>query len=381
MSSPKILIVGAGPLGLSLALALRLQGVAARLVDARPAGAGTQDGRVLALSEGSHQILQRLGAWPAGASAIEHIHISQQGGFGRTQLAARDYDLAALGYVLPAATLIESLHTACHAAGIEVEHGVSIAATHSGQDDITATASDQGTSTAQLIIRAEGAVDAADTADNHITTRDYGQDAILCTATPAAPHRGVAFERFTPQGPFALLPLGADYSVVATVPHAESDALLAASDADFLAILQAAFGSRVVLQSIGPRRRYPLKLRYRKSVTAPRTVWLGNAAQTLHPVAGQGFNLALRDVWALVSLLATKPDADPGAPALLAQYEASRRLDRRGTIGFTDLLIRLFANRNPLLNAARGAGLLALDLLPPARDFVARRMMLGARGY
>lgn len=379
MSSPNILIVGAGPLGLSLALALRMQGIAARLVDARPAGAGAQDARVLALSEGSRQILQRLGAWPAGASAIEHIHISQQGGFGRTQLAARDYGLPALGYVLPAATLIASLHSACRAAGVEVEHGVSIAATDTEADSITATTHDQRTIEAQLIIRAEGAVGAAN--DEHdITTRDYGQDAILCTARPAAPHRGVAFERFTPQGPFALLPLGADYSVVATVPHEESDALLAACDADFLAILQAAFGSRVMLQSIGPRQRYPLKLRYRKSVTAPRTVWLGNAAQTLHPVAGQGFNLALRDVGALVSLLASAPEADPGAAPVLARYEASRKLDRRGTIGFTDFLIRLFANHNPLLNAARGAGLLALDVLPPARDFVARRMMLGARG-
>ena len=371
-----ILIIGAGPLGLSLALALKQSGRGARIVDARPAGAGTQDGRVLALSEGSRQILSRLLAFPAQATPIKHIHISQQGGFGRTRLDCSDYGLPALGYVARAADLIAALTDACRHAGIAVEHGVRIGSTQAATGEILATTAEGATLAAQLIIRAEGALGD----DDEIASRDYRQDAILCTARPAKPHGGVAFERFTPQGPYALLPLGADYSVVATVPQDESDALLAASDEAFLARLEAAFGSRVALQSVGPRSRYPLRLRYRKSITAARTVWLGNAAQTLHPVAGQGFNLALRDVWALVSLLATQPDADPGAPALLARYEASRRLDRRGTIGFTDLLIRLFANRNPLLNAARGAGLLALDLLPPARDFVARRMMLGARG-
>jgi 2-octaprenyl-6-methoxyphenol hydroxylase len=167
--------------------------------------------------------------------------------------------------------------------------------------------------------------------------------------------------------------------VVLTCAAGESARIAALTDAEFLATLQARFGSRVRFTAASPRFVFPLGLRYRKSVVAERQVWIGNAAQTLHPVAGQGFNLALRDIFALARALTDATDA--GAPDLLAHYAATRQLDRRSTMTFTDTLVRLFSNNNFLLRHSRGAGLLALDLLPPARHFVARRMMFGARGW
>jgi len=374
MSDNSILIIGAGPLGLSCALMLAGSGIRARVVDARPSPG--QDGRMLALSEGSRQILARLHAWPEGATPIEHIHISQQGGFGRATLHAHDHGLAALGQVLPAADLAHHLLRACDAAGIAIEYGVRIASVTTDAHTAQAHCADGRVMEARLLVRAEGSVEET----TRLIERDYQQDAILCSATPAKPHGQTAFERFTPQGPFALLPMGAGFSVVATAPRAQADALLALPDADFLAMLQNAFGSRVTLTQVGPRSRYPLKLRARREIAGQRVAWLGNAAQTLHPVAGQGFNLALRDAWSLASLIARHPEADPGGPDLLARFSASRRLDRASTIGFTDALIRVFANHDPLLNAARGVGLLGLAMIPPARDFLARRMMFGLRG-
>lgn len=374
MSAVPILVIGAGPLGLAVALALHQQGRAVQVIDAGP-GPG-RDARVLALSEGSRQILARLGVWPAAATAIKHIHISQQGGFGRSQLDAQDYGIAALGHVVTAAALTAELAHACQAAGVPVQHGVTITTLTPGPDTLNATDAHGAHYSAQLVIRAEGAM----TDGPGITHRDYQQDALVCLATPAAPHQHRAFERFTPNGPYALLPCGAQYSVVVTSPREASHTLLQATDAAFLDHLHAAFGSRVRLTEVGLRARYPLSLRYRHTLAEARQVWLGNAAQTLHPVAGQGFNLALRDLWSLVSVLADTHLADPGQPALLARYEASRKLDRLGTLGFTDALIRVFCHPSPLVSLTRGAGLMALDLLPPARDFVARRMMFGARG-
>jgi 2-octaprenyl-6-methoxyphenol hydroxylase len=374
MDAHPIVILGAGPLGLALALALQRHGIASRIIDAKPATAPQHDTRVLALSEGSRHILERIHAWPQGATPIERIHISHQGGFGRTQLSARDYQLPALGYVLPAHALIQSLQHACREAGIAVDHGVRIHHTQAGPEHITLVA--QGvTLHTQLLVRAEGSV----IGDEGILSRDYQQDAIVCTAQPARPHHGLAFERFTADGPYALLPLASGYSVVVTSPRNQTAQRLALPDGAFLESVQRAFGERVRLTSVGPRNHYPLQLRYRNTVVGERVVWLGNAAQTLHPVAGQGFNLGLRDLMSLTTLLAAHPGHDPGAPGLLHQHAAQRRLDRAGTLGFTDLLIRLFSNRNPLLQLARGLGLVALDLLPPARAHLAQRMMLGAR--
>ncbi len=359
MSEP-VLIVGGGPAGMALALALHRGGVASRIVDARPRGAAQGDARILALSHGSRLSLDMLGVWQdIPHTPIATIHVSHQGGFGRAIMRASEEGVPALGYVLAAGDLAAALDKAVTAAGIAY------------QDSTSAPEP----AAALLTVHAEGRIEDAE----NIHTRDYGQHAVICMARPLAPPHGAAWERFTPQGPVALLPCNEGYAVVLTCPAAASEEIAALDDSRFLALLQQRFGPRVKLTGVGPRRVYPLGLRVRRQPVGERAVWIGNAAQTLHPVAGQGFNLALRDIMELADTLTDA--VDPGDPALLARYAARRRLDRAGAIGFTDGLVRLFSNAIPPLLHARGAGLLALDLFPPARSFVARRMMFGARGW
>lgn len=359
MSAP-VLIIGGGPAGMALALALHRGGVASRIVDARPRGAAKDDARILALSHGSRLSLEMLGVWrDIPQTPIATIHISQQGGLGRTMIRAAEEGVPALGYVLAAGNLAAALDTAVTAANIPY------------QDNTAAPEY----SAALLTVHAEGRIEASD----DIHTRDYGQHAVICMARAAVPPHGMAWERFTPQGPVALLPCGDEYAVVLTCPATASESIAALDAGAFLTLLQQRFGARVTLAAVGPRHVYPLGLRMRRDPVGARAVWIGNAAQTLHPVAGQGFNLALRDIMELADTLTDA--VDPGDPALLARYAARRRLDRAATAGFTDGLVRLFSNAIPPLRHARGAGLLALDLLPPLRRFLARRMMFGARGW
>jgi 2-octaprenyl-6-methoxyphenol hydroxylase len=359
MAEP-VLVIGGGPAGMALALALQRRGVASRIVDARPRGAAGGDARILALAHGSRLILENLGVWQdIPHTPITTIHVSHAGGLGRTLMRAAEEGVPALGYVLSAGDLARALDAAVTAANIAY------------QDATPAPAQPE----AALVVHAEGRIEEAP----EIRVRDYGQHAVICTARAAMPHRGTAWERFTPAGPVALLPCKDEYAVVLTCPAADSERIATLDDAGFLALLQARFGTRVQLTAVGPRLVYPLGLRMRKQPVVGREVWIGNAAQTLHPVAGQGFNLALRDI---IELADTLTDAsDPGDPRLLARYAAGRRADRFATIGVTDTLVRLFSNDIPLLRHARGAGLLALDLLPAARSFLARRMMFGARGW
>ncbi len=346
---------------MALALALKIHGVDAEIFEARERAAVRHDARVLALSDGARQILDWLGVWSGmSATQIETIHISQRGGFGRTVLRASELEVKALGWVLPAADLIAALDAALRAAGIVYRENMKVGAGDTAHFKLTAFA--------------EGVVD-----PDAGKMRDYSQHAVLCSVSVAAPHRNVAWERFTDEGPVALLPLGERYSVVFTCADAVLDEVKSLDDAAFLALLQRRFGTRHRFTATTPRLAYPLGLRYRQETTGERQVWLGNAAQTLHPVAGQGFNLALRDIWELAQQLGAA--ADPGAPEVLAAYARGRRADRRGAIGFTDLLIDGFASDFAPLRHLRGAGLLALDLLPTLRSFVAKRMIFGARAW
>lgn len=374
-----LIIVGAGPVGMTLALALKDSGLDILLVDARARGAARHDPRVLALSHGSRLTLERLGVWAQlRATPIETIHISQQGRLGRSLLSAADYGLPAMGYVVAAGDLAAALDDALAAAGIPILDHSSVAGLAAGADDVIVSLTGGNPLTARLVACAEGSIDGDDAPE--LVERDYAQHAVICVATPVEGHAHRAWERFTPQGPLAVLPCGHDCAIVHTADPAEADALMALDDDVYRARLQAHFGDRLHFAAVGPRARYPLKLRYRPNPVGQRTVWLGNAAQTLHPVAGQGYNLALRDVWALAQVL-LRADGDPGAADTLARYADARRLDRQGTIRFTDGLVRLFSNATPPLAHARGAGLFALDLLPPARHFVAKRMMFGARAW
>ena len=413
-----LLIVGAGPVGLALALALKDAGLDIVLADARAREAVTKDPRDLALAHGTRLTLQGLGVWDGlPSTAIEHIHISHQGGLARTLIDAAEHDLPALGYVASAGALAAALRKAVDAAGIPVFDETEITNVAAGEDDVIASIAGAGrpapTLRARLAACAEGGLRAG---DPNVVEHDYGQHALIADVQVAGGHRHTAFERFTPQGPVALLPKGQGYALVHVAHPDTADELLALDDAAYLARLQAHIGGRARLTGVGPRLRYPLVLRYRRSTIAQRTVWLGNAAQTLHPVAGQGFNLALRDVWALADTLlkqreawlagASSPRAragaspaqsahstpgdsstqdaapfDPGRQDVLAAYAAARGLDRLGTIRFTDTLVRVFSNDFAPLRHARGAALFALDLLPPLRNFVARRMLFGARAW
>lgn len=375
-----VAIIGAGPLGMALALALN-GGPSLALIDSRARGAWSDDPRALALAHGSRQLLAQLGAWnAAAATAIREIHVSQRGGFGRTRIDADDYRTPALGYVMRYGALADTLADALAArlAPQELIAPCSVDSIEVGDDWTTLTLTRDGLTSrlrAKLVVHADGSA----AAGPEVKVRDYQQQAIVAEVRTRQPHQHRAWERFTPDGPLALLPLGDGYAVVLTVPTDKATALLTLGDDAFLAALQAQFGRRLEFVASGPRASFPLTLRLRTQITQARAVWIGNSAQTLHPVSGQGFNLGLRDAWQLAAALLAAPD--PGAPATLAGYARGRRLDRQGSVRFTDSLVRIFSNDLPPLRLARGLGLLALDLCPPLRHFVARRMIWGARAW
>ncbi|PLX76544.1 MAG: 2-octaprenyl-6-methoxyphenyl hydroxylase [Azoarcus sp.] len=380
MQRHDLLIVGAGPVGLALALFLKDAGLDIILADARAAHAAAEDPRILALAHGTRLSLEQLGVWQGlPATPIKTIHISQQGSFGRAMLHAADYDIPALGHVMPAGALAGALRRKVDEAGIPVLDGTEVSHLAPGADDVIASLKGQhaGTLSVRLAACAEGGMNAG---DDDMVEHDYHQHALISQVAVTGGHHNTAFERFTSAGPAALLPCAQGFAVVHVVAADAADSLLELDDHTYLARLQAIFGHRVSLTAVTDRLRYPLLLRYRKTPVGQRTVWLGNAAQTMHPVAGQGFNLALRDVRAFADLLIERGD-DPGNTALLGEYGSTRGLDRLGTIRFTDSLVRLFSNDIAPLRHARGAGLFALDLCPPLRHFVAKRMMFGARAW
>ncbi len=370
-----ILIIGAGPVGMTLALALADGPYSVRLVDRRPLAAQAGDPRALALSHGARQLLEPLGAWPARAvTPIETIHISQKGGFGRSLIDHADYALPALGYVVRYRDLAGALATRLPEAA--VLENAEVQEMTSGEAGVALTLSQNGERrrlAARVLVHAEG----TPAEDATVSVRDYHQHAVIAEVTPQPGHHRQAWERFTPDGPLALLPLGEAYSVVFTLPPDRADRTMALDDAGFTAALQAQFGGRIAFSNPGPRSRFPLALRLREKLADGHQVWVGNAAQTLHPVSGQGFNLGLRDAWELAQTLLNQGLE----PAALAAHAARRRIDRLGGALFTDGIVRAFSNDFPPLRLARGLGLLALDLCPPARHFVAKRMIWGARAW
>lgn len=376
----RVLIVGAGPVGAVCALALRQQGIAARVLEAQPADARA-DTRTLALSHGSRLILERLGVWDRlhGVTPITRIHISQRGALGVARLAAEEIGVPALGYVLPYAELTAALKQMLGDAGVAVEYGVAVDRIEPGAEAATLHAADGRTLAAPLLVVADGG--RGDQVPPPRFERDYDQMAVVCDVKTELPHANQAFERFTPQGPAALLPKDDRYALVWTARSDEAQRIAALPDAEFLAALQRHFGGRQgrFLQA-GPRKTFPLRLAYTGSEAAGRVVRIGNAAQTLHPVAGQGFNIGLRDAWELASLCGDTTEMEMGGATMLAAYARGRRTDVMGGLGFTDFLVRMFSNDVAPLRHARGLGLLALEALPPLKTFVARRMMFGARG-
>jgi len=380
-----IAIIGGGPVGASLALALRDCSLKVCVLEARPANSASDDARALALSYGSRLLLERIGVWNAlhDVSSIRTIHISQRQSFGRSMLRATELNVPELGYVLPYTALQDALDNALQHSDITAIYGASVARLQGEADCATIgykQNSMEHTLLTSLAVVADGGKLLAQQYSPEV--RDYGQSALITHITCSMPQTDMAYERFTAQGPVALLPFQNGYELVWTAPHQLAQEMLAWDDAKFLGELQRHFGDRVgEFLTVGKRTYFPLGLKRAPQLTPmPRTVLLGNAAQTMHPVAGQGFNMGLRDAWELAQeILDTAPEA-LGTDAMLAAYRSQRRADREAGIRFTDGLVRLFSNDLPLVSAGRAAALSALDCLPFAKSFVAKRMMFGANG-
>lgn len=375
-----VTIIGGGPVGNALALALRDTGLSVMLLEARPTPTG--DARPLALSYGSRLILERLGLWQALAglaTPIRHIHVSQRGGFGRAGLDADEAGLADLGYVVDYSRLAQALATAVTETAVQCRRGAQVTAWKAG-DPAHVNYVIDGVShdlTARLVVIADGG--AADHGDAQ--QLDYDQCAVTARVVSERPHNNVAYERFTRHGPLALLPDGKDWALVWTTTPALADDLYGAEPPRFLEALNAEFGSRVgAFTAVTARARYPLRLRRTRQPVQDHVVRIGNAAQTLHPVAGQGFNLGLRDAWELGEQLAAADRTTIGSAEGLATYRARRRVDRGGGVAFTHTLVQLFSNDVLPLRLARGTGLALLGCIPPLKNFVVRRMTFGARG-
>lgn len=338
-----VLIRGAGPVGCALALALRDANLKVGVVGRTAAPASF---RPIALSYASRLILERLGVWPRlRATPIETVHVSQQHGFGRMRMDAADAGVPALGYVTEYSALTCTLQEQCGAFFVSQE------------------------AVARCVVHAEGASSDAE-------EKRYAQDALVARVRTRPPAAAVAFERFTPEGPLALLPYETGYAVIWSCSPGRAAALLQGSEEFFLTELAAAAGSRPGRPlEVEARAVQRLALRVRPTRVAARCVYIGNAAQTLHPVAGQGLNLGLRDAWELSR--AFRDAEDPGDARLLARYAASRRVDAQASIRVTDALAGAFLGSSRVLRAARGAALTALDLFPGPRRFFARRMMFG----
>jgi len=380
-----IAIIGGGPVGSALALALKNSKFKVCVLEARQADLPSIDARALALSCGSRLLLERLCVWHKmqDVSAIRTIHISQKQSFGRAVLRATEMKVPELGYVLPYPVLQDALTGALQQSAVTTIYGASVTQL-SGEAEHAVIAYQQNgvahTLGARLAVVSDGGKLLAQQFPP--SYHDYGQSALITHVTCAAPRVDTAFERFTPQGPVALLPYKDGYEIVWTAPHERAEEMRNWDDAQFLSELHQHFGDRVgEFLTVGTRTCYPLGLKKAPDQSPmPHTVLLGNAAQTMHPVAGQGFNLGLRDAWDLAQVILDSQLDALGAEKMLASFRSRRLLDREAGIRFTDSLVRLFSNDLPVVGAARAATLTALDCLPFAKRFVAKRMMFGANG-
>lgn len=378
-----VAICGAGPVGLALAALLArrgLDGARIAVIDARALGQSISDPRSIALAWGSRQLLEEVGAWPllphSSATPIHTIHVSRRGQFGRSLLDRSEHRLDALGYVARYGDVVDALARAVERAGVQVIRPARVAAMDETTGHVALSLDDGRMLTAQVAVGAEGGVFGQ--REDKGKTRDYGQSAVIARVCASAPIAHRAFERFTDEGPLALLPQdGADgfqYALVWCVEPGRAAALLAMEETRFLQELGEAFGGRLGrFTRVSARFAYPLGLNAEAHATA-RTVAIGNAAQTLHPVAGQGLNLGLRDAAVLARLLARC-----AGPEGIGRFLGERAQDRQLTIAMTDAMARAFVGGGPL-QAVLGLGLAALDAVPPARTMLGELMMYGRRG-
>jgi 2-octaprenyl-6-methoxyphenol hydroxylase len=387
MKTYDVVIVGGGMVGASFALALRATRLRVLLIEGVPPESAQQpsfDERTTALGNGSRQIFESLRVWDAMAgesAAIRSIHISDAGRFGVARLEAQEQGVAAFGYVVPNRVIGRVLWQALREAGNVTlavpaklaqaqlrDDGVELEVLIEGNPERVHAAVAVAADGAGSVLRASAGI-AAD-------VEDYEQMAIVVNAATDRPHSGEAFERFTPSGPLAVLPtIGGGYAVIWAVKPERATELLALDESAFAAELLAAFGWRAGRWTrIGRRHTYPLALSRAAETVAGRVVLIGNAAQALHPVAGQGFNLGLRDAATLAEMLAgsQKPQDVEEIGELLARFAAWRDEDRRGVTRFTDGLVKLFGSERPGLSTIRNFGLLLFDLSPAAKRALSR---------
>lgn len=391
-----VAISGGGLVGASLALALAPLGLKVALIEAVPQGRSEHpsfDERTTALANGSVRIFRSLGVWrqmEREATPIRRIHVSDQGRFGIARIEAAEQGLESLGCVLPNRVMGAALWE-----GLRAEPGVQVIA----PARVVTTTVEPGSRTvrierdgaepldlrARLVVAADGARstlrEQAGIAAEHW---EYSQTAIISTMSTQRFHDHTAYERFTPDGPIAVLPLAdGRCGLVWTRRPQDAARLLALPDEEFLAQLQSAFGFRLGrLLRIGVRHSYDLALSRSERHVGDRLAIVGNAAQGLHPIAGQGFNLGLRDAASLAEVLAdalAEGATDVGDPTRLAAYARWREEDRRRIVAFTDGLVRLFGSPLGLLRGMRSIGLLAFDSLPAAKGAMAR-LSVGAAG-
>ncbi len=380
-----VVIVGGGPVGMVLSLLLAKQNIPSTVLEARKQGAANQDTRALALSFGTRRILEKLGVWQslaAHATAINTIHVSQKGSVGRSVLRAEDYDQDALGYVLSYGALCTVLnaqiadfpmiHFTDEAQAESITHDVDYAAVryqrHGELHELQSA----------LVVLADGGRSLEAVAGLKRETKEYGHDALISKVSAELPHNNIAYERFTEHGPMALLPNGErDFSLVWTGEKSYIAPLLELNDAEFLTQFHAAFGDRVGrFLSVGKRMTFPLRLSQLQETDTPHLVVVGNAAQTMHPVAGQGFNVGLRDAEVLARHISKADDA-LGSIKMLAAYRADRKSDTKNGLLFTDFLVNIFSNDIPVISALRSAGIGMFDLVKPVKRLLVSKMSFG----
>ena len=383
-----VVIVGGGLVGASLAIALVRQGVEVGLVEAAPAGQmpAVFDQRNLSFAAATVNALTALGVMqqlrtPTGP--IRRIHISRQGDFGRVRLEAQDYGRATFGQVVVARDFGEALEARLDGLSGLTRYRparfVGFAPDEAGHRALRiADAEGERTLHARLVVAADGTRSAVRAAlgigvDEH----DYGQTLLVARVRATQAPDGTAYERLGDDGPTALLPRGdRHWGVVHGVAREQAETVAALDDAAWLARLQHAVGWRIGrLVASGERSAYPIVRVVAQRLVADRAVVLGNAAQTIHPIGAQGFNLGLRDALTLAEEIARGDD--PGAASRLAAYAARRREDRERTLAFSDGLARLTANPSPLLKPVRSAGLVAMEAQPSLQAF----LVGGAMGF
>lgn len=388
-------VVGAGLAGATLAVGLAECGLSVVTVDARSrtAEAPGRDVRGLALAPATQHLFARLGLWDAllpQANPLREIVVSDRGQFGSAVLSCAELGVPALGHVCPADVLLARLDGALMnlSAVTPCWHAtVADIAPRAGRVELRVVHADAEAGerlSTRLLVAADGLHSSVRAHFGiEVTSRDYGQSAIVCNADVERPRPHTAFERFTREGPLAVLPHGGRRVVIVRAARNEEVAgLMHLTDEAFLADVQARFGLRLGrFSSAGERRAYALSLNRARSLIASRTVLVGNAANTIHPNGAQGLNLGLRDVATLLDLIANAVDRgeDIGAPALLDDYARRRKPDQDRTVRFSDGLARAFGLDLAPFNALRGAALLACDLLPPVKHALMWRLM-GLRG-